>query len=145
MGGVLFEKNSNDEGGAGDSSSYIGQTLWDKLYSILSQAQAAGTTGYVTQVSVLSSTGTSDKTNKIKAKREQIDKYLKKSATGEVLNNVEAYFVDNGTDKANYAAPSTVQGSQTQALSILIDDTQANIDAFVKKKTGYNRVKAKRS
>lgn len=133
MGGVLFEKNSNDEGGAGDSSNYIGQTLWDKLYSILAQAQAAGTTGYVTQVSVLSSTGTSDKTNKIKAKREQIDKYLKKSATGEVLNNVEAYFVDNGTDKANYAAPSTVQGSQTQALSILIDDTQANIDAFVKK------------
>lgn len=101
MGGVLFEKNSADEGGSGDSQTYIGATLWESIKKY--------------NPTILSAVGSQNKDTKIANKKAQI----KANLTPEP----ESLFVDSGPKKDKYA----------EKTSILIDDSQENIDAWIKK------------
>lgn len=86
MGGVLFEKNSADEGGAGDSQSYIGATLWESIKKY--------------NPTILSAVGSTNKETKIDNKKAQIKANLSPEPP--------SLFVDSGTKKATYAEKTAI-------------------------------------
>ena len=105
MGGVLFEKNSSDEGGTSDSQAFIGAGIWERIKKY--------------NPTILSAVGSTNKDTKIANKKAQIKANLKLDSGEEPA----ALFVDSGPGKDKYA----------EKTAILIDDSKENIDAWVKK------------
>jgi hypothetical protein len=105
MGGVLFEKNSSDEGGTGDSQAFIGAGIWERIKKY--------------NPTILSAVGSTNKDTIIANKKAQIKANLKLDSGEEPAS----LFVDSGPGKDKYA----------EKTAILIDDSKENIDAWVKK------------
>jgi hypothetical protein len=103
MGGVLFEKNSADDGGQGESTNYIGKELWEsiKKYNPI----------------ILSARGTKNIEKNEKIKTDQVKKYL--SPEPKII------FVGTGNEKGDK--------ERANKNSILIDDSQTNIDSWKSK------------
>jgi len=103
MGGVLFKKMGADEGGQGNDNSYIGSELWNGIVKY--------------KPIILSARGTKNITDNEKIKTDQVNKYL--SPTPKII------FVGSGSEKGN--------DGRANKNSILIDDSQENIDKWVEK------------
>jgi hypothetical protein len=103
MGGVLFKKMGADDGGQGDTTSYIGGELWDgiKQYNPI----------------ILSARGTKNIETNEKIKTKQVEDFL--YPTPQII------FVGSGSEKGN--------NGRSNANSILIDDDANNISSWISK------------